>query len=49
MKWFDKICLMVVFLLALSSCKKGCTDPEALNYNDRAEDDNGSCVYEQIR
>ena len=34
--------LSVVF----TSCKKeGCTDPAALNYNDDAKKDDGSCIY----
>ena len=27
------------------SCKKGCTDPNAANYNPSANKDNGSCYY----
>ena len=28
-----------------NSCKKGCTDPNAANYNPSANKDNGSCYY----
>lgn len=32
--------------LFLNSCKKeGCTDPAALNYNEKAKKDDGSCTY----
>lgn len=32
--------------LVLSSCKKeGCTDPTAVNYNDKAKKDDNSCTY----
>ena len=35
--------------VAVSSCKKeGCTDENALNYNDKAKKDNGTCVYYNI-
>lgn len=33
--------------LVFASCKKeGCTDENALNYNDKAKKDDGSCTYE---
>jgi hypothetical protein len=36
----------VLFLsLSFSSCKKGCSDPKALNYNDSAKTDDGTCIY----
>jgi beta-glucanase (GH16 family) len=38
-----------IYLLALplffNSCKKGCTDPNAENYNPEAKKDNGSCYF----
>lgn len=38
--------LLGVFLFP--SCKrKGCTDPEAVNYWEKAKKDDGSCVYDQ--
>lgn len=40
--------LLVLFgALALTSCKKeGCTDPNAVNYDEHAKKDNGSCNYD---
>ena len=31
-----------------SYCKKGCTDPSAINYDPRAEENDGSCKYEKL-
>ena len=40
--------IFIFSLLILFSCKKkGCTDVDALNYNDKAKVDDGSCVYDQ--
>lgn len=35
--------LLLITGLAVSSCKKGCTDPTAVNYNSKAKKDDGSC------
>lgn len=32
-------------ILSLHSCKKGCTDPSATNYNEKARKEDNSCVY----
>ena len=44
---FSNILIIGLSMLALAgSCKKkGCTDPDAVNYNAEAEKDNGSCNY----
>lgn len=33
------------FSLIFSSCKKGCTDPAAINYDNKLRRDDGSCSY----
>ncbi|MFT7157031.1 MAG: hypothetical protein ACI8Q1_002046 [Parvicella sp.] len=39
---------MAVATLSMTSCKKGCTDPDAINYDESAKKDNESCEYEVI-
>ena len=50
MKKSSFILLVVALGIAtvfITSCqKKGCTDPEAINYSEEAEKDDGSCSYE---
>jgi hypothetical protein len=43
------IAISSVILIAgmtVTSCKKGCTDPTAINYDEKAKKDDNSCVYE---
>lgn len=36
--------MTAVAVMATTSCKKGCTDPNAINYNPDAKKDDGSCI-----
>lgn len=39
--------IVSMFLIAFSSCKKkGCTNPIATNYEEKAKKEDGSCTYE---
>lgn len=41
--------LPLAIIAMFSSCKKGCTDPYAYNYNSKKKKDNGSCtVYSNV-
>ena len=40
------VALSVATVFTTSCKKKGCTDPEALNYSEEAEKDDGSCSYD---
>ena len=43
-----QILMSLLVLPLIFSCKKqGCTDPTAINYSESAEQDNGTCNYEQ--
>jgi hypothetical protein len=42
---FKKFLMIIGGFVVLLSCKKGCTDPEAYNYNSNRTIDNGSCRY----
>jgi hypothetical protein len=49
MKELKSIYLIVILLFIHMSCNSGnpgCTDPQALNYNPAATEDDNSCVYE---
>lgn len=37
--------LMVLLALSLHSCKKGCTNSSAFNYNPSAKEDDASCLF----
>lgn len=37
--------LTVVVLLGSQSCKEGCTNPNAFNYDSKAKSDDASCMY----
>ncbi len=45
----QKVAFIAVVLVCathlLSSCKQGCTDSKAFNYNSGAQQDDGSCMY----
>ena len=45
MKLFTRLIFLVTVISLTNSCKKGCTDPTAANYNPDAKKDNGSCYY----
>ena len=49
LKTFGVIALAVGLVFTLDSCKKsGCIDETALNYDSEAEEDDGSCEYEEV-
>ncbi len=43
-KYFSLLSLVVVILFS-QSCKKGCTNPSAYNYQKSANQENGTCLY----
>jgi len=46
---FGMIALAASLSLGTVSCKKkGCTDPTAVNYNDNAQKDDGSCEFAEV-
>lgn len=46
-KYISFIILSTVMSVFASSCRKGCTDPNALNYDDKARKMDNSCEYEE--
>ena len=45
MKRLNVLLLAGLMIFSLNSCKKGCIDPYAKNYNSKKKKDNGSCTY----
>jgi hypothetical protein len=44
---FLSLLILTLSVAAVQGCKKeGCDDPAALNYNEKANENNGTCVYE---
>ena len=41
-----KFLIPILAIAAFSSCKKGCTDPTAVNYDPDVKEDNSQCVYD---
>ncbi len=37
--------IILIAGIAVTGCKKGCTDPTAINYDEKAKKDNSECVY----
>ena len=37
--------VLSIALLSLHSCKEGCRDPKAMNYDSKATNDNASCLF----
>ena len=51
-KTYNAVVLLAALFIggSISSCKKkGCIDPEAVNYNAEAKKDDGSCTYETVK
>ncbi|MDB0037878.1 DUF4856 domain-containing protein [bacterium] len=39
--------LLIATGFAMTGCKKGCTDPTAINYDDKAKKDDSSCKFDE--
>jgi hypothetical protein len=44
-KILSALCITAFLAFTISSCRKGCTDKNALNYNASAKADDQSCLY----
>lgn len=44
---FGVMVMAASLVFGAASCKKGCVDPTALNYDSKAKKDNGSCQFEE--
>ena len=47
-KSFFKLSFPIIFLLFSGCSKKGCNDPNAINYDSSAKKDDNSCIYEEF-
>lgn len=45
LKYCASICLVLLCAVFCQSCKKGCTNAKAYNYQSSAKQDDGSCLY----
>lgn len=46
-KFFGVLILLAITSFAFTGCKEeGCTDPTAINYDEEADKDDGSCIFE---
>lgn len=43
---FGVMIMAASLALGTTSCKKGCTDPTAINYDEKAKKDDGTCIVE---
>ncbi len=45
---FGAMIIAASLALGTTSCKKGCTDPTSINYDDKAKKDDGSCLVTPV-
>lgn len=47
MKVLNTVFILLSIALVSVSCRKGCTDPTAINYDEKAKKDDGDCIYDE--